>query len=81
MQAEKWIDALEKSRQICWKRFPITLILIADLFFHKRLKSETPNRHFKVHPGIFRFVTFNLCPVPIISIGKGKPDSSVILSS
>ena len=64
LQVKKWIDALEESKQICSKRFVIALILIADLFFHKRLKSETPNRHFKAHPGIFRFVTFNLCPVP-----------------
>ena len=41
---EKWIDALGESRQIYWKRFVTALILITDLFFHKRVKSERANR-------------------------------------
>ena len=48
LRVQKRIDALEESKQISWKRFVIALILIADLFFHKRLKSETPNRHMVV---------------------------------
>ena len=33
-----------ESRQIYWKRFVTALILITDLFFHKRVKSERANR-------------------------------------
>ena len=81
LQVEKWIDALEESRQTCCKRFVIALILIADLFFHKRLKSETPNRHLKTHQGIFRFVTFNLCPVPNNLAEENRKGKPVILMS
>ena len=68
LASRKVVDALEESRQICWKRFVIALTLTADLFFHKRMKSETPNRHFKAHPGIFRFVTFNPRPPSAVPV-------------
>ena len=58
-EVEKWIDALG---EIYWKRFVTALILITDLFFHKGLKSETPNiigrSCVQAVQAVFRFVTF-----------------------